>query len=95
MEKPKHAPSTVNCCHSALKYLYEEVLGRLDVMDRIPHMKRHKKLPTVLEKAEIRELFSVIRSIKYLAIFVLTYSSGLRISEVCNLLVDLILQSSI
>jgi integrase/recombinase XerD len=70
---------------SALKFLYRTTLKREWVVEKIRHPKRKKKLPIVLDLSEIESLFSVTRNLKHKAILMLTYSSGLRVSETARL----------
>ena len=70
---------------SALKILFCEILKREWNHTDIPRPRREKKLPVVLSKEEVGKLFSYSRNIKHRAILVLTYSAGLRLSEVKNL----------
>lgn len=51
----------------------------------IPYHKKHKKLPVVLSKEEVKALLSSIENPKYYAIATTLYSSGLRLSECLNL----------
>ena len=44
-----------------------------------------KKLPVVLAREEVKKLIDVTINLKHRAILTLTYSAGLRLSEVCNL----------
>lgn len=75
---------------SALKILFCEVLKREWSHADIPRPRREKKLPVVLSKEEIGKLFSCTANLKHRAIITLTYSAGLRLSEVKNLkLVDI------
>lgn len=84
--KEKHASSSrVNQTYSALKFLYEKTLDRKWIMKKIPRVKKEKKLPTVLDREEVNTLFSVIHNLKHLSILMITYSSGLRISETAHL----------
>jgi integrase/recombinase XerD len=80
--------STVNVARAALKYLYIDILGRESDFCRIPPMREYRKLPEILNKEEITLIFKNIKFKKYQAILTLIYSSGLRISEACNLLVS-------
>ena len=70
---------------AALKFLYRTTLKREWVIEKIRHPKRTKKLPIVLDLSEIESLFSVTRNLKHKAILMLTYSSGLRVSETARL----------
>ena len=81
----KLSRSWLNILISALKILFCDVLKREWNHLDIPRPRREKKLPVVLSKEETAELFACIRNIKHRALLTLTYSSGLRISEVKNL----------
>jgi site-specific recombinase XerD len=70
---------------SALKILFCEVLKREWNHTDIPRPRREKKLPVVLSKEEVGKLFACTRNLKHRAILILTYSAGLRLSEVKNL----------
>jgi integrase/recombinase XerD len=70
---------------AALKFLYRTTLKREWVVEKIKFPKRKKKLPVVLDLSEVMALLSVTENIKHKAILTLTYSSGLRISEVASL----------
>ena len=73
---------------TAVKYFYGNILGRPEVTLRIKPPKRPRPLPMVLSVEEVERLFSVVRSIKYRAIFALAYGSGLRNGEVRRLKKD-------
>lgn len=70
---------------SALKILFCEVLKREWNSLDIPRPRREKRLPVVLSKEEIGKLFSCAANLKHRAIITVTYSAGLRLSEVKNL----------
>ncbi len=70
---------------AGIKFLYRTTLKREWMVDKIKFGKRKKKLPVVLDLSEVQALFSVTENIKHKAILILTYSSGLRISETARL----------
>jgi integrase/recombinase XerD len=70
---------------AALKFLYRTTLKRGWEVEKIRHPKREKKLPIVLDLSEVESLFSVTTNLKHKAILMLTYSSGLRVSETARL----------
>ena len=77
--------SWLNQLISALKILYCEVLKReWDHLD-IPRPRGQRKLPVVLSKEEVKQLIDVTINLKHRALLMLTYSAGLRLSEVRNL----------
>jgi len=84
----KVSESTMKIAYSSLKYLYAVTLNRPWEIDRIPKIKRHKKLPVVLNHDEIKALFNSTDNIKYLAILTVIYSAGLRASEAAYLKVS-------
>jgi len=74
--------------YSALKFLYKHTLKREWVMEKILCPKRRQKLPLVLDLSEVEALFAVTQNLKHKAILMITYSSGLRVSEAARLKVD-------
>jgi integrase/recombinase XerD len=79
---------TENTLHSrinAMKFYYEQVLGREKFFWEIPRPKKHFILPKVLGETELRRLFNALQNKKHKAILFTAYSAGLRVSEVVNL----------
>ena len=52
---------------------------------RLPIVKNDRKLPIVLSRKELRRLFKAPLRLKQRVMLSLIYSSGLRVSELCNL----------
>jgi site-specific recombinase XerD len=77
--------STLAQSYSALKFIYEVTLKRPGEVERIPYPKTPRRLPVVLDRKEISAFFRSAASLKYRTIFMMTYSAGLRISEVIHL----------
>jgi integrase/recombinase XerD len=79
---------TENTLHSrlnALKFMYEQVLGKEKFFVEIPRPKKHLQLPKVLGEGELRRLFAAPTNLKHKAILFIAYSAGLRVSEVINM----------
>ena len=55
---------------------------------RLPMIKNDRKLPIVLSRKELRRLFKAPLRLKQRVMLSLIYSSGLRVSELCNLKIN-------
>ena len=86
-EKHLH-PSTIKGYVAALKFLYANTLQRPEVVRPWLQPRVPKKLPVVLSREEVEALLNGVESIKYRAVLMTTYGSGLRIGETCRLQVD-------
>jgi site-specific recombinase XerD len=74
----------VDSSYSALKFFYENTLGREWDMKQIPRLKRTRKLPVVLSRNEIKQLLAVTTNLKFKAMFMSAYSA---VSESVRLLI--------
>ncbi|MDI6889133.1 MAG: tyrosine-type recombinase/integrase [Methanocellales archaeon] len=79
--------STLNIAINALKFYYGGVLKRNFAFE-IKRPKKDKKLPVVLSQKEVAKILSSVANIKHKAVLMLTYSAGLRVSEVVKLKVE-------
>jgi integrase/recombinase XerD len=70
---------------SAIKFLFKEILQKPDVIAAVPRPKKERKLPEVLNQIEVMKILESLENIKHRMILVLTYSAGLRVSEVVRL----------
>jgi len=70
---------------AGLKFLYRTTLKRDWAVEKIRYPRAKRKLPVVLDLSEVESLFSVTKNLKHKAILMLTYSSGLRVSETASL----------
>ncbi len=77
------AGSTMNTCHMAIRFLFENVLEKRMWID-IKYSKTPKKLPEVLSKEEVRKLLNAISNWKHRLMIEFLYGSGLRVSELTN-----------
>jgi site-specific recombinase XerD len=85
LEKLKLSENTLHSRMNALKFYYEQVLGREKFFWDIPRPKKHSQLPKVLSEKEISAMFNAVTNIKHKAILFTAYSAGLRVSEIVNL----------
>ncbi|MCK9400098.1 MAG: tyrosine-type recombinase/integrase [Bacteroidales bacterium] len=70
---------------NAIKFYYEQVLGRLVKSYHIQRPRRERKLPNVLSEEEVQMILNNTDNLKHKAILSLIYSAGLRRSELINL----------
>jgi len=81
-------PSSIKVYVAALTFLYTNTLNRPEVVRPWLQPRIEKKLPEVLSLEEVEALLSAVESVKYRAVLMTAYGSGLRISEVCQLQVE-------
>ena len=73
---------------NAIRFLYRFVLDKKYDKVNFKRPKSEKKLPKVIDNDYIKSQLSKIENIKHRAILTLTYSVGLRVSEVVNLKIE-------
>lgn len=72
-----------------LKLFAKYILNKKDIhLSKIERPRSEKKLPKVIDGEFIKQQLSKIDNIKHRAILTLTYSVGLRVSEVVNLKIE-------
>lgn len=73
----------------ALKLFAKYILNKKDIhLTKIERPKSEKKLPQVIDHNHIIMQLSKIENLKHKAILTLTYSVGLRVSEITNLKIE-------
>lgn len=85
IEKKKVSVSFVNQVISAVKLLQHDILGKSWETIRIRRPRMDKQLPVVLSKEEVKSMIEITRNLKHRTLLAVTYSAGLRISEVIGL----------
>ena len=70
---------------SAIKFVFRHVLRQPYTVSDIPRPKEERLLPVVLSRPELIRLFKSLRNLKHRALLILSYSAGLRVSEVVRL----------
>ncbi|MBD3248616.1 tyrosine-type recombinase/integrase [Candidatus Woesearchaeota archaeon] len=84
MSDKNYKPASTNLAICSLRYFYEKVLEK-EIFTKITPPKSEKKIPTVLTKEELSQLFNAINNKKHRILLELMYSSGLRVSEAVSL----------
>lgn len=75
----------VNQAISALKLFFEQVCGLTEGRIAYIRPKKRRTLPNVLSMGDVKRLLDSVHNVKHRTILLLTYSSGLRVSEVVRL----------
>jgi integrase/recombinase XerD len=77
-------------CHSisALKLFYKMVVRQPMKFKYIEYPRSEKKLPKIIEKEFLLSQLDKITNSKHKALLTMTYSTGMRVSEVINLLIS-------
>ena len=73
---------------NSIRFLYKFVLDKKYDKVSFKRPKSEKKLPQIIEKDFLLDKISKIENTKHKAIIALAYSTGMRVSEVCNLLIS-------
>lgn len=81
----KSGPADHKMHVAAIKFLYGVTLGRPEVAGLIPWPKVPFTLPVILDRSEVEIVLAALSSVRYRAIVMTAYASGLRVSEVCGL----------
>ncbi len=84
-DQRKVSATAFNQTMSALRFLYREVLGCTEMIERIPYARRERRLPDVLSLAETRRLLESIAEPVYRLLLTVIYSAGLRLNEALTL----------
>ena len=77
--------ATIHSRMNALKFYYEQVLGRDKFFWEIPRPKKPLKLPRVISEEKILEGLMKMENVKHRTLLMTAYSAGLRVSEVVKL----------
>lgn len=83
--KLKLSENTIHSRMNAVKFYFEQVLKREKVFIEIYRPKKPILMPNVLAIGQIEKLFSQLENLKHKTMLFLTYSAGLRVSEVVYL----------
>lgn len=85
LEKLNLKENTLHSRINAMKFYYEQVLGREKFFWEIPRPKKPILLPKLLNETEMTRLFNAMTNKKHKAMLFTAYSAGLRVSEIVNL----------
>lgn len=88
IHEKKSSPGTVNTYSAAIRFLFAVTLNRTLNYLQIPRQKKRKTLPEVLTREEISAIIAGCDNLKHKAMLMVTYGSGLRVSEAAALKVQ-------
>ena len=77
--------SQINSRYNAVKFYYEQVLGRDKFFINLPRPKMPSQLPKYISERDIRRLFEAVSNPKHSLMLKLCYGMGLRVSEIVGL----------
>jgi len=81
----KLSEATLHSKINALKFYYEQVLGREKFFWEIPRPKKRLQNPTLFNQDEIAAILKATENVKHKTMLMMAYSAGLRVSEVVAL----------
>jgi len=85
VQEKKASAATLKMNVAALKFLYTHTLGRPEVVAAIPWPRVRSTLPVILSGTEVEAFLAAVRVLKYRAIAMTMYGTGLRVQETCRL----------
>lgn len=77
--------ASFNQAMCALRFLYREVLGRTEIVERLRFMRREKRIPVVLSPEEVSALLAAANGEEARMILTTIYACGLRLGEALRL----------
>jgi site-specific recombinase XerD len=84
-EKLNMTESQINSRYNAVKFYYEQVLGRDRFFIDLPRPKAPSQLPKHISARDVKRLFEAVTNPKHALMLKLCYGMGLRVSEIVNL----------
>lgn len=75
------SPSSMRICYSAIRFFYQQVLGRDWKTLEIMRAETEQRLPAVLSRTEVQRLLQAMTPLHNRAYFTTLYSCGLRLNE--------------
>ncbi len=85
VEQRRVSRSYQNQAINAIKFYYEQVLGRDRQTYYIERPRKKRTLPKVLPEATVMHILHALSNLKHRALLTVLYSSGLRVSELVGL----------
>jgi site-specific recombinase XerD len=87
-DKLKLSENTIHSRMNGLKFYYEQVLKKGTLFWEIPRPKKPLQIPGIFSKEDIEIILKSIANVKHKTMLVLSYSAGLRVSEITKLAIN-------
>ncbi len=84
----KLSENTLHSRINGIKFYYEKVLLKEQLLLELPRPKKQLILPKALHLTEVKKILEVTNNLKHNTILKLIYGMGLRVSEVINLKIE-------
>jgi site-specific recombinase XerD len=88
LEKRKYSESQAHTAINAIKFYFEKVLKRPQIVVQIPRPKKPLQLPKVYSTEEVERIIQAADNEKHKSMLMLAYGSGLRLQEIINLKIE-------
>lgn len=88
IEEKNCSSGTINQYINGIRFLYVKVYKVPFVIGEIPRPRKETKLPDVFNDEEVLRLFNSVKNLKHRVMLMITYASGLRVSELVNLQIE-------
>ena len=88
VERRGYCANSLMVATCALKLFYRATVPRKWAVDQIPLPKQPKRVPVVLSQGEVVQFLDAVASIKYRAILMIAYATGMRVREITCLRVN-------
>ena len=85
LQKKKYSETQAHSAINAIKFYFEKVLNRPQIVVQIPRPKKPWQLPKVHATEQVSRIIKATNNEKHKTMLMLAYGSGLRLQEIINL----------
>ena len=85
LQKKKYSETQAHTAINAIKFYFEKVLNRPQIVVQIPRPKKPGQLPKVHATSQVSRIIQAASNEKHKTMLMLAYGSGLRLQEIINL----------
>jgi Site-specific recombinase XerD len=88
LQKKNYSESQAHTAINAIKFYFEKVLHRPQIVVHIPRPKKAWQLPKVHATEQVKKIIQATSNEKHKTMLMLAYASGLRLQEIINLKIN-------